>query len=334
MRISIEQAVQALKEGNVVVFPTETVYGLGALATSVSAVDRIYQVKQRPRDNPLICHFYDSAQIERYGIHIPPLAQVLMDACAPGPISFLLNLPLGSPLTIASGGRSTVLCRIPNHAVALQLLRAVDVPVAAPSANTSGRMSGTRLDMIEADLGDRVAGYLDGGDSVIGVESTIIDVRENDRITILRPGIIGKTELLPIVQTAYEQGFIEVVPEIIEGRSEVTTPGSRYAHYAPITKLRSGNHAYAEPAEAYLATDEWMLERGIHPGVMPAQVQGVWYVSLGSVKDLSGVARRLYYALYQLDQLQVSEACFIDENWGETSIARALRDRIAKILAC
>ena len=333
MRISIEQAVQVLKEGNVVVFPTETVYGLGALATNAAAVDRIYDVKQRPRDNPLICHFYDSTQIERSGIHIPPLAQVIMDACTPGPISFLLNVPPGSPLTIASGGRPTVLCRIPNHAVALQLLRAVDVPIAAPSANTSGRMSGTRLDMIEADLGDRVAGYLDGGDSVVGVESTIVDVREKDRVVILRPGIIGKTELLPIVQAAFEHGRIEQIPEIIEGQSEVATPGSRYAHYAPVTKLKSGNHEHAQPAEAYLATDEWIAERGVQPGVMPVQVQGVWYVSLGSVKDQAGVARRLYYALYQLDQLQVSEACFIEEDWGDSSIARALRDRIAKMLA-
>ena len=336
MRVSVAQAAKLLKSGKLVVFPTETVYGLGACALSPQAVEAVYRAKGRPRDNPLICHFFDVDEIRRYGIVLTPLAIVLFKAAAPGPLSLLLDLPLPSPLAAATGGRATIICRIPDHPLALELLRLVDEPIAAPSANTSGRMSGTRLDMIEADLHYKVDGYLDGGTSVIGIESTIVDARDPRRVTILRPGVIGREELLLIVQRAFERGEIDCLPEVVEGtHGAPVTPGARYAHYAPHTALieyRPSSLMIIPPADAYVATAEWLRARGIDAQVMPVHNGFSWYLSLGSRDDLLSIARRLYYVLYQLDQLGVSSACFVHEDWGMSSVARALEDRIEKML--
>lgn len=338
MHVTLTEAAQLLSKGKVVVFPTETVYGLGACADNPRAVETIYEVKRRPRDNPLICHFYSVVQIERYGIVLTSVAQALFSEFSPGPLSLLLDLPPNSPLAPATGGRPTIICRIPNHPVALDLLHLVDVPIAAPSANTSGRMSGTQLDMIEHDLGGRVAGYLDGGAAVIGIESTIVDARRNDQISILRPGVIGKPELTMVLLEALKEGKISALPTIVErAEAETPTPGTRYAHYAPRTVLmgRESNEWGNEKDSvlAYIATDEWLRERGVEPGFGPIQHAGVWYLALGSRHDLLNIARRLYYALYQLDQLALPKACFIAEEWGQTSVGRALHDRIQKILA-
>lgn len=336
MHVSVVEAVQLLKNGKLVVFPTETVYGLGASALSPEAVEAVYRAKGRPRDNPLICHFYDVDEIRRYGVTLTPLALVLFKAAAPGPLSLLLDLPLPSPLAAATGGRATIICRIPDHPVALELLRLVDEPIAAPSANTSGRMSGTRLDMIEADLHDKIDGYLDGGTSVVGIESTIVDARDPHCVTILRPGVIGREELLLIVRRAFERGEIDCLPEVVEGaHGAPVTPGARYAHYAPntaLTEYRPSSLLEMPRADAYLATAEWLRAQGIDAQVMPVHVGSSWYLSLGSRDDLSSVARRLYYVLYQLDQLGVSSACFVHEDWGMSSLARALEDRIEKML--
>jgi L-threonylcarbamoyladenylate synthase len=336
-RVTLQQATELLRNEKIVVFPTETVYGLGARADSARAVEAVYAAKGRPRDNPLICHFYSVDQIKMCGIAVSPIARMLFEFFSPGPISLLLPLTTPSVFTVATAGRPAILCRIPNHAVALELLQAVGVPLAAPSANTSGKMSGTELSMIEQDLGERVDGYLNGGPSVVGIESTIIDVQNPAMLKILRPGIIGVTELTTALTQAQKRGELDRIPEIIESTHDTaTTPGSKYAHYAPKTLLTP----FVWPAPlhdmprvaAYIATEEWLSEQGIVSLFEPVMVKGIWYISLGSRRDLLGVARRLYYALYQLDQRHVSQACFVVEDWGQSSVASALRDRIGKIL--
>jgi len=337
MRVTLQQATDLLRHEKIVVFPTETVYGLGARADSARAVDAVYAAKRRPRDNPLICHFYGVDHMRMCGIAVSPVAQMLFDFFSPGPISLLLPLNEPSPFQVATAGRPTILCRIPNHAIALDLIRAVGVPVAAPSANTSGKMSGTELSMIEQDLGNSVDGYLDGGPSVVGIESTIIDVQHQEVLKIVRPGIIGVAELVEVFTQAQERGELSRIPEIIESaHGASTTPGSKYAHYAPRTRLVPymwPSSLYSMPnVAAYIATNEWLAEQGINSVFEPTLVNGIWYISLGSRGDLLDIARRLYYSLYLLDQCHVLQACFVVENWGESSVARALRDRINKIL--
>lgn len=340
MLVSLEQARVILQKSGIVVIPTETVYGLAARADDKVAIEKIYQAKGRPRDNPLICHFYDIDQIERSGVVLPMLARTLFQAFAPGPLSLLLDLPLPSPLSAASGGRGTIICRIPNHSVTQALLRALEFPLAAPSANTSGRMSGTVLSMIMADLQDRVDGYLDGGAAVIGIESTIVDAREPDKLAILRPGVIGKTEILRAVTHLVETGELARVPVITmaaDSAASFTTPGARYAHYAPCTPIVE-THSFSVPKSgqakkiAYLATDEGLQTAGIKLSRPYEEQGGIWYLSLGSRADLLGIARRLYYTLYVLDQLQVSQAYIVQESWGYDSVGIALADRIGKIL--
>lgn len=342
MRVSVSQAAQLLALGKLVVFPTETVYGLGACADNPSAVEAIYIAKGRPRDNPLICHFYNTLEIERFGIVLSSVARTLFAACSPGPLSLLLTLPQSSSLAPATGGRESIICRIPNHPLALELLRIVDRPLAAPSANTSGRMSGTQIEMIEHDLQERVTGYIDGGEASIGIESTIVDARSVENIRILRPGVIGVTELTTVLRAALLRGEIESMPVIL-GRSEVdvdgqsTTPGARYGHYAPHTPLIAGSVremiSRKKDIPAYIATEEWLREAGCEVGSVPVLQEGIWYLTLGSRQDLSGIARRLYYTLYQLDQLKVKKACFVNEQWGSSSLGHALKDRIERILA-
>lgn len=341
MRLTISQAISTLREGGIVAFPTETVYGLGACANNPQAVEKVFIAKNRPRDNPLICHFYNSVQIQEWGIMLSPLVQVLLNAFSPGPLSYLLDLPLPSALSAATLGQGSIICRIPNHALALELLRGVGVPLAAPSANTSGRMSGTNFEMVERDLGDRIDGIVDGGGSVVGIESTIIDVRRPDEIIILRPGIIGRDELQSVVDLALQNGLLTgkiIVRYAVEHLQEVT-PGSSYSHYAPVTPLTQIDTVHDVPQikDGYVVVgnDEQLLEIGLHPqpASQPFFEDNHWYISLGSHKDLAGIVRHLYYTLYQVDSLGLTQGFFLRQTLPESSLARALYNRLQKIVS-
>jgi L-threonylcarbamoyladenylate synthase len=145
--LTISQAGNILKQGGIIAFPTETVYGLGAVASNGQAVEKIYKAKHRPADNPLICHFYSINQIKTYVKDMPEIVELLFKHFSPGPLSILLNLPENSPLAPATRGSDTVICRIPDHPLALELVKEVGEPLAAPSANTSGKMSGTTAEV-------------------------------------------------------------------------------------------------------------------------------------------------------------------------------------------
>ncbi len=332
---SAKEAARILKEGGVVVFPTETVYGLGAVATLPAAVDKVFTVKRRPRDNPLICHFSSIEDVMRWNISIPPSARELMTAWWPGPVSFLLDLPAGSPLTPATLGRPSVICRVPDHPVALELIREVGTPIAAPSANTSGRVSGTELAMIEADLGEAVDGYVDGGPSVVGLESAIIDARLPGEVVILRPGVIGRDEIIATLKHSVEEGRLAALPAVsyATGEGRETTPGSRYPHYAPRTPLAYWDaEVLPSGPAAFLGTSEALTRYGLPVSTHPIAHEGRWVVNIGSRRDLRDVARLLYYRLYQLDSLGVERAYLVREDWGESSAAIALRNRLGKII--
>lgn len=335
MRITVEEAVKKLNEGRIVVFPTETVYGLGAIATNAEAVKKVFIAKQRPTDNPLICHFYSIEQIETYVSHIPLAARILYQHFSPGPLSILLDLPLDSLLKTATCGQPRVVCRIPNHPAALELLKKTTLPIAAPSANTSGRMSGTDVEMIERDIGHTVDGIVDGGPCSVGLESTIIDGRNEKKISILRPGSVGDEEIRNVLDKAYAAGLLLHRVQVNKNEAaHVVVPGAKYRHYAPITPVYavpSLNGVKEEDEVVVIATEERFISQGIMGGGS-FKKDGNVYLCIGSIKNLEEVARNLYKTFYRVDKIKAKKAYFITEEWGSSSMAQALQNRLSKVL--
>ena len=229
--VKIEAAGNLLKEGKLVAFPTETVYGLGANALDEEAAAGIYSAKGRPSDNPLIVHIADWDALGLIVKEIPPEAKLLADKFWPGPLTMIFKksdrVPYGT-----TGGLETVAVRMPSHPVAMKLIRAGGGYIAAPSANTSGRPSPTRAEHVKEDLDGRIDMILDGGEVNIGLESTIVDLSEGVP-TILRPGYITKEMLEEVL------GKVEVDQAIIRDDSNIVpkAPGMKYRHYAPKADL-------------------------------------------------------------------------------------------------
>jgi L-threonylcarbamoyladenylate synthase len=338
--LNIDQAVDLILKNKIVAVPTETVYGLFGLANSEVAVKNVYTIKNRPADNPLICHFYSLEQILQYVQSPPEYICKLIDAIGAVPLTYLLKLQSDSPLAPACSGLSTVCCRIPDNKLALELLQKVNIPLFGPSANTSTKVSGVTAKMIDQDLSDKIAGIIDGGKSVVGLESTIIDTLEDGNIKILRPGVIGKKELENYMN---QIGFGSI--EVIENqRSKSVTPGAKYRHYSPKCKI------YLEDKEKVIARYEAIqvanpvalqqpLIKGqeITIGFKEFQGDSQNYISLGSKDDLVQVSADFYFNLHQLDQ-QNFEDCIFDRQSYEfirdcdLSIAKALFNRLEKVI--
>lgn len=224
-QVDIDAAVQALRDGDLVAFPTETVYGLGANAQNPVAVRRIFEVKGRPLTHPVIVHLDSPKFLHRWVCEVPAVATRLAERFWPGPMT--LVLPRASNVhDIVTGGQDTVAIRVPSHPMAQQLLTAFGGGIAAPSANRFGRLSPTRAEHVRDELGDAVRVVLDGGESQIGLESTIVAC-EGDRVRLLRPGAVTANQLR------------EVAPGLIIGADAQSSrvPGSLPSHYAPTTPM-------------------------------------------------------------------------------------------------
>ena len=281
-----------LQEGGTVIFPTETVYGLGADARSPKAAEKIFEAKGRPSDNPLIVHIAEEEQLNDLVIEIPEKAKTLMQAFWPGPLTLIFKKAECVPTTV-TGGLSTVAVRMPEHPVAKKLLSIAKVPVAAPSANLSGKPSPTTFLHVKQDMDGRVDAIVDGGNCRVGVESTVLDI--SGEIPVLyRPGGVTKEQIESLI------GPIQVVTKAKEGESP-KSPGLKYKHYAPdaeIQILRGSMEqveAYAkqlskEHKTAILTFDEF-----------PAFPDHIITYSLGSRNNPEDAAHRLFAALRNLD---------------------------------
>ncbi len=221
---AIREAVRILRAGGLVAFPTETVYGLGARAFNPEAIARIFAVKRRPLDNPLIVHVATDDQLHSVTTDIPPVARKLMAAFWPGPLTLVLRRAPEIP-TAVSAGLDTVAVRMPDHPLALRLIHEFGEPVAAPSANRSGRPSPTRVEHVVRELGDAVALVLDGGPCRIGLESTVLDLTA-DPPRVLRQGAITPQMLRAVV------GLVLPFTRTADAES-VHSPGLKHRHYAP-----------------------------------------------------------------------------------------------------
>jgi len=222
--LTIKEAVNLLLAGEVVAIPTETVYGLAADARSDEAVNKIFSAKKRPTDNPLIAHIGDITQVDSLATDVSKEARLLMDHFWPGPLTIILPCA-GVVSKFVTAGLKTVAIRMPSHKVALKLLRTSGIPLAAPSANLSGKPSPTRPEHVIQDLKNRIAGVISGGVCEIGLESTVIDMTTTPPV-ILRPGSIKQQEIEAII------GQVETTASTtIDERPK--SPGMKYTHYAP-----------------------------------------------------------------------------------------------------
>ncbi len=298
----IARAAAILTAGGLVAFPTETVYGLGADARSDRAVARVFDAKGRPRFNPLIVHLADLAAVERMA-EVPEAARRLAQAFWPGPLTLVLRLgPQAGLSPLVTAGLPTVAVRVPAHPVAQALLAAFGGPVAAPSANPSGRISPTRAEHVMEGLGERIDAVIDGGACAVGLESTILAL--DPRPTILRPGGVPAEALARVLGRAPAEGADAARP---------TAPGQLASHYAPRVALRLGAGA-PRPGESFL---------GFGPGP-PATV------NLSPSGDLVEAAASLFRALHELDRLgrPVAVAPIPEEGLG-----RAINDRLRRAAA-
>lgn len=225
----LNDAAAALAQGKLVAFPTETVYGLGANALNDKAVNSIFMAKGRPQDNPLIVHIAEKDDIYSLVKSVPEIAEKILDALSPGPITIILEKSEIVPDVVTAGG-TTVAIRIPENEIARELIKKAGVPVAAPSANTSGRPSPTKAEHVLEDLGDAVDFVIDGGSCRVGLESTVLDLTVAPP-KILRPGGVTHEELTALIGTVigYEAGGDNV--------SAPKSPGMKYKHYAPKAKM-------------------------------------------------------------------------------------------------
>lgn len=239
---ALQAAAEELSRGQPIALPTETVYGLAADATDPAAITRIYETKGRPQFNPLICHMADTAMAERYAT-FDPVSRKLAEAFWPGPLTLVLPLKPASGIhSLATAGLDTVGIRVPQG-FAGDLIRRFGKPLAAPSANSSGKISPTSAAHVEADLGQRINLILDGGAASVGVESTIVKVEEDGRVRLLRPGGIVTEEIERIASTRLER------PE--KASAAIEAPGMLASHYAPGAIVRL-DAASVSPGEALI----------------------------------------------------------------------------------
>jgi len=306
----IARAVAALRAGDLVAFPTETVYGLGADAMREDAVRAIFSAKGRPPDNPLIVHLADAAQVDRVVRSWTPLARRLAAAWWPGPLTLVLDASPDVP-AVTTGGLATVAVRVPDHPVAQTLLREVDLPIAAPSANRSGRPSPTRADHVANDLGEGVAVVLDGGPCPVGVESTVVDAR-GDHPLILREGSITREHLGALDGSANRA-------------ARRASPGTRYRHYTPDCRVVVASPGDASQAATGLRDEGWRV--GL-VATVPAP-DGV--IELARFVDAAGLAQQFYAALRAAETAEVDVA--VVEAVDEIGVGRAVMDRLRRAAA-
>lgn len=308
MDLPYDRAVALLRAGELVAFPTETVYGLGADASNPEAVHKIFAAKHRPTNHPLIVHLADAAQLPDWACEIPDEARVLAKAFWPGPMTLILKKQPHVP-DAATGGQDTIGLRVPDHPVALEMLRAFGGGVAGPSANRFGHVSPTTAQHVRDEFGDAVSLVLDGGPSQVGIESTIIDL-SRDEIVILRPGMIG-ARAIGAVLGKMPRGRVanEHAPRV---------SGSLSAHYAPHTRMRFASRAEIEAA----AKDCAVLS---HATEYP---QGRYAMCIEAPFDPAGYARELYANLRALDvsgaREILVEALPADQDWD------AIYDRLGR----
>ncbi|GIN90837.1 threonylcarbamoyl-AMP synthase [Siminovitchia terrae] len=321
----VVEAAHYLKEGEVVAFPTETVYGLGANALTDKAVAKIFDAKGRPADNPLIVHIANVDQLDLLTKEIPETTIKLMDEFWPGPLTLIFKRKPNAVSSLVTAGLDTVAVRMPDHPVALALIHTAGVPIAAPSANKSGKPSPTMATHVLADLEGLIAGIVDGGPTGVGLESTVLDCTPEVPV-ILRPGGLSKEEIERVI------GQVDQDPALQHSESSPKSPGMKYRHYAPSAPL-------------FLADGdkEWIQElidqkrnSGTKVGVLAPKESASFYNAdvvavCGSRSNLKSVAHTLYQALRSFDEKNLD--MIYAEVYPVQGVGAAIMNRLEKAAA-
>ncbi len=325
---NIAEAADLIRAGELVAFPTETVYGLGADALRADAARKIYAAKGRPSDNPLIVHIADFAQLEAIASNVPEEAKILADAFWPGPMTVIVPKNGRVPYE-TTGGMDTVAVRMPNHPAALRLIRESGRLIAAPSANRSGKPSPTEAAHVLCDMDGRIPLILDGGAVGIGLESTILDLTEKTPM-ILRPGYITKEMLEDVLHME-----VKLDPGLIgaDSQKRPKAPGMKYKHYAPDAELILVEGESADVVDTINALVRKMREAGKKTGVIATRETRDCYradhvMSIGAREDEDAIARHLYKLLREFDALRVD--VIYSESFQTPRIGQAIMNRLMK----
>jgi L-threonylcarbamoyladenylate synthase len=327
----IARAAELIRAGELVAFPTETVYGLGGDALNPAAVAKIFVAKGRPAEDPLIIHIAAVAELAQVAVDIPAHAALLAEHCWPGPLTLILPRGPAVPLSV-SAGRDTVAVRVPALPIALELITAAATPIAAPSANRFGHTSPTTATHVLHDLDGRIAAVIDGGATPIGVESTVLDLTTAPP-TLLRPGGVSLEALRDLLGAVQVGERAPAAPGV-----GLVAPGLLDRHYAPETPLWL---VIGPPA----AARAWLAEQisrytadGLRVGLLAPEEDlallagpGVEPAPLGPVAAPETIAQNLYAALRALDARRPD--VILARDIGATGIARAVRDRLTRAAA-
>ncbi len=313
-------ATEVLRRGGLVAFPTETVYGLGADALNADAVKQIFVAKGRPLDNPIIVHIASVADLKALTSHVPERASLIIDRFWPGPLTLILRKSPDVPDDV-TGGLDTVAVRMPQNKIALALIKALGHPIAAPSANLSGRPSGTTAGHVLQDFAGKIDMILDGGPVAVGLESTVLDL-SREPPAILRPGAVTQEDLEPLLgRVAMGRG--------LEGKKR--SPGTRYRHYSPRARV-----TLVEPGDRTAIAR--LVDQGVNEGKKVAVVarhfssrRKTRAIVRIMPQELEEYARQIFAVLRELDELAVDE--IIIEKTEEKGIGVAIMDRLKRAAA-
>ena len=305
----IQRAGLILRRGNLVAFPTETVYGLGASALDEQAVRSIFEAKGRPADNPLIVHVARQQDLDILVDRVPETARALVQAFWPGPLTLVLPGGRGLPGAITAG-LTTVAVRMPAHPVALALILAAGVPVAAPSANRSGYPSPTTAEHVLADLAGKIRLVVDGGPAGLGVESTVLDLAGPEPV-VLRPGGVTPDQLTRVIgQVKIDPGALAPAGHPEPGAPPPRSPGMKYSHYSPLAPLVLVEGDSGTVAERIRELAREHSGHGMRVGILAyaesaCHYNGYTVLTAGSRNDPAAVAASLYSLLREFDRLAV-----------------------------
>ncbi len=326
-KLVMKEAADIIKSGNLVSFPTETVYGLGADGLNEKAVKKIFEAKGRPQDNPLILHVDSVEMAEQLVLEVPPAAKLCIDKFWPGPLTILFRRREIVP-DIITAGLDTVAIRMPSHPVAISLIRHSGTPIAAPSANTSGKPSPTKAEHVFEDMNGKIPLILDGGETGVGLESTVLDLTGQVPM-ILRPGGITLEDIRSILPDAI------VDPAVISGDEKLKpkSPGQKYRHYAPkatMILVQGRPEKVVEEIKRLAAIAEI---DGQKVGIMSSSENVLKYLpkvvrDMGSVDDAKEIAHRLFDIIRELDRENTD--LILCEAVDDSGLGMAIMNRLLK----
>ncbi|MCF2716211.1 L-threonylcarbamoyladenylate synthase [Paenibacillus sp. 203] len=330
----IREAGVLLQAGETVAFPTETVYGLGADARSTKAVEAVFAAKGRPSDNPLIVHISDADQLEGMVAEINDTARALMNMFWPGPLTLVLPVVPQALSSRVTAGLDTVGVRMPDHPIALRLIAEAGCPLAAPSANRSGRPSPTLAQHVREDLEGRIGGILDGGPTGVGLESTVVQAGDDGTVTILRPGGVTAEQLAAVARAVVLDPALAATPGEDADSPAPRSPGMKYTHYAPRGRLSVVQGPSSVEVTGWIrAALAEASARGERTAVLAFDEHAAGYAgervyTLGKLDALHEAAQRLYGVLRRCDEDGVTY--ILAESCPPKGLGDAVMNRLLK----